>query len=85
MLIFNCSFDFYNSILGVALYRENLKFASGLWITEQVEGSDKPSKDWTEFFIKMLAEYVIENEEGLALPIYIFVNDDSEMVICPTR
>lgn len=84
LYIFNCSFDFYNSVLGIALNKENLELVSGLWITEQKEGAEKPAQDWIDFFVRMIVENVIENKNGLGLPIYIFVNNDSEMVIVPT-
>lgn len=83
LIIFNCSFDFYNSTLGIALYKKDLKLASRIWITEQEEGAEKPSQDWIEFFIRLLVEYVIESNDGFGYPIYAFVNNDSEMVIVP--
>lgn len=83
LYIFNCSFDFYDSILGVALYRKNLEIASGVWVTEQVDDATPPSQDWIEFFINILYEYVMESEDGFGYPIYMFVNDDSEMIIVP--
>ena len=64
LIIFNCSFDFYNSTLGIALYKKDLKLASRIWITEQEEGAEKPSQDWIEFFIRLLVEYVIESNDG---------------------
>ena len=83
LIIFNCSFDFYNSTLGIALYKKDLKLASRIWITEQEEGAEKPSQDWIEFFIRLLVEYVIESNDSFGYPIYAFVNNDSEMVIVP--
>ena len=83
LIIFNCSFDFYNSTLGIALYKKDFKLASRIWITEQEEGAEKPSQDWIEFFIRLLVEYVIESNDGFGYPIYAFVNNDSEMVIVP--
>lgn len=83
LIIFNCSFDFYNSTLGIALYKKDLKLASRIWITEQEEGAEKPSQDWIEFFIRLLVEYVIESNDGFGYPIYAFVNNNSEMVIVP--
>lgn len=83
LIIFNCSFDFYNSTLGIALYKKDLKLASRIWITEQKEGAEKPSQDWIEFFIRLLVEYVIESNDGFGYPIYAFVNNNSEMVIVP--
>lgn len=83
LYIFNCSFDFYDSILGVALYKENLEIASGVWATEQVDDATPPSEDWIKFFINILHEYIMESEDGFGYPIYMFVNDDSEMIIVP--
>ena len=64
--------------------KQSLQPISNIWITEQLEGSDKPSQDWIEFFVRILVEYVIENDEGYGVPLYIFVNDESELVIEPT-
>ena len=83
LIIFNCSFDFYNSTLGIAIYKKDFKLASRIWITEQEEGAEKPSQDWIEFFIRLLVEYVIESNDGFGYPIYAFINNDSEMVIVP--
>lgn len=82
--VFNCSFDFYDSYLGLALEKQSLQPVSSIWITEQLEGSDVPSQDWIEFFVRILVEYVVENDEGYGVPLYIFVNDESELVIEPT-
>lgn len=67
----------------MALYRKNLEIASGVWVTEQVDDATPPSQDWIEFFINILYEYVMESEDGFGYPIYMFVNDDSEMIIVP--
>lgn len=83
LYIFNCSFDFYDSILGVALYKENLEIASGVWSTEQVDDATPPSEDWIKFFINILHEYIMESEDRFGYPIYMFVNDYSEMIITP--
>lgn len=83
LYIFNCSFDFYDSILGVALYKENLEIASGVWATEQVDDATPPSEDWIKFFINILYEYIMESEDRFGYPIYMFVNDYSEMIITP--
>ena len=84
LIIFNCSFDFYDSTLCVALYDKDLKLASGIWVTEQEEGAEPPSQDWIEFFIRILSENVIESKDGFGYPIYAFVNDGSELIIVPT-
>lgn len=84
LFIFNCSFDFYDTILGIAIKKGTLELASGLWITEQKEGAEAPAKDWIDFFIRMLAENVLNTKEEFGMPIYIFINNDSEMVIQPS-
>ncbi len=85
LYIFNCSFDFYDSILGVALYKENLEITSGVWATEQVDDATPPSEDWIKFFINILHEYIMESEDRFGYPIYMFVNDYSEMIITPVN
>lgn len=82
--VFNCSFDFYDSYLGIALEKQSLKPVSGIRITEQLDGSEAPAGDWIDFFVRILVKYVVENNDGFKVPLYIFVNDDSEMVIEPT-
>lgn len=82
--VFNCSFDFYDSYLGIALEKRNLQPVSGVWVTEQVEGADRPKREWIEFFIRLLVEYVVENKDHFGIPLYIFLNDDAEMVVEPT-
>lgn len=82
--VFNCSFDFYDSYLGIALEKQSLKPVSGIRITEQLDGSEAPAGDWIDFFVRILVIYVVENNDGFKVPLYIFVNDDSEMVIEPT-
>lgn len=52
LFIFNCSFDFYDTTLGIALEKETLKIASDLWITEQVVGAERPAKEWIEFLFE---------------------------------
>ena len=84
LIIFNCSFDFYDSILGIAFYKKDFKLASGIWITEQEDGAEAPSQDWIEFFVRLLCENVVESKDGFGYPIYAFVNNNSEMVIVPT-
>lgn len=85
LFIFNCSFDFYDAALGIALERKTLKVASGMWITEQIDEAELPSEDWINFFVRMLSENVINSPNGFGVPIYIFVNNNSEMVVVPSK
>ena len=62
--VFNCSFDFFDFYLGAALDKQSLKFVSNVWVTEQVEGAGKANREWIEFFVRMLAEYVIKNHDA---------------------
>ena len=83
--VFNCSFDFLDFYLGAALDKQSLKFVSNVWVTEQVEGASKGDQDWIEFFVRMLAHYVITDHDTIVVPLYIFLNDEAEMVIEPMR
>ena len=82
--VFNCSFYFYDSYLGIALDKQSLNPISSIWISEQRGNADPPSQDWVEFFVRILIEYFVEKQDGFGIPLYIFVNNDSEMVIEPT-
>lgn len=79
---FKCSFDFYDSSLGIALYTNTLEIACGMWVTPQVDGADEPSQEWCEFFIETLLKGI--NEDGsFVVPIYTFVNDTSDFSVMP--
>lgn len=82
--VFNCSFDFFDSYLGIAMDKRSLRPVGNIWTTEQMEGSDKPTQDWIEFFVRILVEHVVENKDGSGIPLYIFLNNDAELVIEPT-
>ncbi|MBP5273810.1 MAG: hypothetical protein ILO36_02605 [Abditibacteriota bacterium] len=79
---FEASFDFYDSVIGIAMYTAERKAASGLWVTPQKEGAEKPSKDWMIFFIQTLVKHL--GEDGTwGVPIYSFVNDTCDMTVVP--
>ena len=82
--VFNGSFDFYDSIVGVALYLDPLELASGVWITPQEEGAEEPAKDWVEFFIQTLVSH-IDEDGGFGVPMYTYVNDTSDFTVIPVR
>ena len=81
--VFNCSFDFYDSYLGMAMDKQSMRPVGNIWGTAQVEGSERPGQDWIEFFVRIVAEYVVKNKDRFGLPLYIFLNDDAELVIEP--
>ena len=81
--VFNCSFDFYDSYLGMAMDKQSMRPVGKIWGTEQVEGSKEPDQVWIEFFVRIVVEYVVKNKDGFGLPLYIFLNDDAELVIEP--
>lgn len=80
---FSCSFDFYDTSIGIIMDIESRKFLSGLWVTEQVDGAEPPSKDWVEFFITKLLKH--SDEKGFGVPIYSFVNDTNDMTLVPNQ
>ena len=81
--VFNCSFDFFDSYLGMALDKQTMRPVGKIWGTEQVEGSEQPDQVWIEFFVRIVAEYFFNNKDGFGVPLYIFFNDDAELVIEP--
>ena len=80
---FEASFDFYDSTIGLAIYTEDRKLATGLWVTAQKENAEAPSRDWTEFFIKTLVSSIRENG-SYSWPIYSFVTDTADLTFIPT-
>ncbi len=80
---FDCSFDFYDSSIGLALYTDTKEAASGFWVTQQVQGAEQPSQEWIEFFIKTLIEN-IEEDGSFGYPMYSFLTDESDLTVVPT-
>ncbi len=79
---FEASFDFYDCAVGLAIYTDTCKAASGIWITPQAEGAEPPTMDWIEFFIEKLLGSI--NDDGsYSFTIYSFVNDARHMTIIP--
>ena len=81
-IAFEASFDFYDSVIGVAIYTAEQKLATDLWVRPQVEGADPPEEEWVEFFLKTLTEH-IEEDGSFGIPIYSFINDTSDMTVVP--
>jgi len=81
---FICTFDFYDCEIGIVLDVAKMEVLSPLWVTPQVEGADAPSEDWVKFFIQTLVGS-IEDGGRYGIPIYSFINDESDMTIVPTR
>lgn len=80
---FEASFDFYNPTIGLAMYTEDRKLATGLWVTPQEEDAEAPARDWIEFFIKTLVSGISE-DGSYGVPIYSFVNDTADLTVVPT-
>ena len=80
---FEASFDFYDAVLGIAMYTDERKAATGVWVTPQKKGAEHPSREWIEFFIKTLIGNM--GFDGISgYPIYSFVNDTCDMTVVPT-
>ena len=43
LYIFNCSFDFYETLIGIAIGKNDMKPVLRIWVTEQEEGAERPS------------------------------------------
>ena len=81
---FEASFDFYDSIVGLAIYTDTKEVATEIWVIEQRDGATTPDYVWIEFFIEKLIESI--NEDGsYGVPVYSFVNDNCDMTIVPTK
>ena len=81
---FEASFDFYDTIVGLAIYTDTKKIASGIWVIPQIENAEAPSREWIEFFIQKLF-LSIDMDGSYSVPIYLFVNDTCDLTIIPTK
>lgn len=79
---FACSFDFYDTSLGIALYTDTLTVASPLWCTPQSAEAETPNEEWTEFFIITLAENIDERGK-LGIPMYTFLYNVGDFTVTP--
>lgn len=55
-MAFEASFDFYDVSVGIALYMDTGKPASGIWFTPHSANNEPPANEWIEFFIRTLLE-----------------------------
>ena len=79
---FDCSFDFYDCSIGIALHTDTKEVAGGLWITPQVEDAEPPAREWIEFFIKTLMQSIAE-DGSFGCPIYSFLTNEGDLTIVP--
>ena len=63
---------------------KELKILSPLWVTEQTENAEQPDKVWIKFFLTTLAEN-ISDDGSFGVPMYTFLNDNSDFTVVPTR
>lgn len=87
VFVFDCTFDFYDILVGIAIDKDTFEMVSNIWFTEQDENPERPDQVWIDFFVKMLAENIlssIKTDGGFGIPEYIFVNNDSELVAVPS-
>lgn len=82
--VFLGSFDFYDSVVGAALYLDPIEPAGGVWVTPQVDGAEAPDKSWVEFFFQTLVSH-IEEDGSFGIPMYTYVNDTSDFTVVPIR
>jgi len=81
---FEASFDFYDAVLGIAVFTDIKKAASGIWVRQQIGGADEPSPEWAEFFIQKLFES-IGPDGSYGVPVCSFVNDDCDLTVVPAK
>ena len=82
---FEASFDFYDTVVGLAIYPDTLKPASGIWLRQQTDQKEDVDKVWIEFFIQKLMENLQSDEGWYADTVYSFVNDYSDFTFIPAR
>ena len=81
---FECSFDFYDTTLGIALYTDTLRLAGGMWATPQKENAETPPREWMDFFLETLISHISE-DGSFGCPMYSFVNDTSDLTLVPEK
>jgi len=81
---FECSFDFYDVSIGVVLDTKELKVLSPIWLIEQSPNAEQPDRVWIDFFMKTLAEN-ISDDGSFGIPMYTFLNDNSDFTVIPTK
>lgn len=81
---FECSFDFYDVSIGVVLDTKELKALSPIWATEQVPNAEHPDSMWIDFFLKTLVENILD-DGSFGVPIYTFLNNNSDFSVVPTK
>lgn len=81
---FECSFDFYDVSIGVVLDTKELKALSPIWATEQVPNAEQPDSMWIDFFLKTLVENILD-DGSFGVPIYTFLNNNSDYSVVPTK
>ncbi len=79
---FEASFDFFDSVVGLALYTDTKQAATGIWIIPQINGAVPPEQEWIEFFVEKLM-LCIREDGSYSYPVYSFVNDTDDMTIIP--
>lgn len=82
--VFVGTFDFYNASVGLVLNTVTMTVKGGMWVTNQVEDAEPPSKEWSEFFIGTLAKN-IRSDESFGVPMYTFCTDEADFTVVPTR
>mgnify|MGYP006916225278 CR=1 FL=1 len=81
-IAFEASFDFFDSVAGLAMYTADRRLATEMWVTPQKDNADPPTEDWIEFFIKTLVDHIAE-DGSFGVPIYSLVNDTCDMTVVP--
>lgn len=79
---FEASFDFYDVMIGIAVFAETKDFASSLWMHYQDEDASLPDHTWITFFLDKLLES-IHDDGTFGYPIYSLVNDTSDITVIP--
>ena len=82
---FEATFDFYDTAVGLLIYPDTLKPASGTWLRPQTDQKEEVDKAWIEFFIQKLIENFQIDEGWYADTVYSFVNDNSDLTVFPVR
>ena len=80
--VFDCSFDFCDTVISMALYTATKEVAAPLWITRQTEDAKEPEEEWIEFFIQILIEN-IKDDGSFGIPMYTFFNNTSNFTVVP--
>ena len=84
LFAFECTFDFYDTALCLALYTDTMQVASGIWATPQTADAETPSYEWSAFFVETLTNHIAA-DGSFGVPMYTFISDSGDFTVVPEK